>query len=211
MADPIIHGPALSTYARSVRLALEENGISYKLNEVNVLGAIPPDHLKRQPFGKVPAFEHDGFALHETQAINRYIDETFGGKKLQPADAKKRARMNQIIGILDSYGYPSMISAVVIERVVKPMMKAEPDEAKIKGAMPLAETSLDALEGLIGRNQFLAGEEISLADLHAVPIFEYFSQTPEGKTAIAKRPNVAAWWSRIKDRPSCVKTRPQLG
>jgi glutathione S-transferase len=32
-------------------------------------------HLSRQPFAKVPAFEHDGFALYETQAIMRYVDE----------------------------------------------------------------------------------------------------------------------------------------
>ena len=32
-------------------------------------------HLARHPFGKVPAFEHDEFALYETQAIMRYVDE----------------------------------------------------------------------------------------------------------------------------------------
>ncbi len=207
MADPIIHGPALSTYARSVRPALEEKGVGYKLNEVDVFSSKPPEHLKRQPFGKVPVFEHDGFAMYETQAINRYIDEAFGGKKLQPADPKKRARMNQIIGILDSYGYPSMISMVVSQR----MFESKPDEAKIKGSMPMVETSMAALEGLIGGSPFLAGEEISLADLHAVPIFEYFSRTPEGMAELAKHPKVAAWWGRIKDRPSCVKTRPPLG
>jgi glutathione S-transferase len=207
MADPIIHGPALSTYTRSVRLALEEKGVPYQLNEVDVFTAgAPPEHLKRQPFGKVPAFEHGGFALYETQAIERYVDDAFTGKRLQPSDPKRRARMNQVIGILDSYGYPSMIGAVVLQR-----MEKNPDEAKIKGALPNVETSLDALESLIGDGPYLAGEEVSLADLHAVPIFEYFAQTPEGKAGLAKHPRLAAWWDRIKDRPACVKTRPELG
>ena len=30
-------------------------------------------YLKRHPFAKVPAFEHDGFPLYETAAIERYL------------------------------------------------------------------------------------------------------------------------------------------
>jgi glutathione S-transferase len=41
---------------------------------------------RRQPFAKVPGFEHDGFALYETQAIMRYVDERFPGTPLQPED-----------------------------------------------------------------------------------------------------------------------------
>lgn len=65
MAKPIIYGPAYSTYARTVRLALEEKGVGYDLVEVDLLGgaAKAPEHLARHPFGKVPAFEHDGCEL----------------------------------------------------------------------------------------------------------------------------------------------------
>ena len=65
MAKPIIYGPAYSTYARTVRLALEEKGVGYDLVEVDLLGepAQAPEHLARPPFGKVPAFEHDGCEL----------------------------------------------------------------------------------------------------------------------------------------------------
>jgi Glutathione S-transferase len=68
MSDPIIYGPAYSTYARSVRLALEEKGVPYKLEAVDIIQGAgnAADHLRRQPFAKVPAFEHDGFALYET-------------------------------------------------------------------------------------------------------------------------------------------------
>ena len=65
MAKPIIYGPAYSTYARTVRLAREENGVGYDLVEVDLLGepAQAPEHLARHPCGKVPAFEHDGCEL----------------------------------------------------------------------------------------------------------------------------------------------------
>lgn len=211
MADPTLYGPAYSTYARTARLALEEKGVKYALEEVDILKPRNAAHMARQPWGKVPAFEHDGFKMYETQAIARYVDESFGGAKLQPADTKKRARMNQIVGILDSYGYNAMIGGVVWERVVKPLMNQTPDEGRIKETMPDAEKTLDALEGLIGDNKYLADNEVTLADLMAVPIIDYFAATPEGKAALAKRPKVSAWWNRIKDRPSVTRTTPQLG
>ena len=84
MADPILYGPGYSTYTRSVRLALEEKGVSYSREEVTTLTqfvteGMPKEQLSRQPFNKVPAFEHDGNMLYETAAIERYVDEAFDG------------------------------------------------------------------------------------------------------------------------------------
>lgn len=67
MAPPIIYGPALSTYVRTVRLVLEEKAAEYQLIEIDILKGDhkSPEHLARHPFGRVPAFEHDGFTLYE--------------------------------------------------------------------------------------------------------------------------------------------------
>ncbi len=75
MADPVLYGPAFSTYVRSVRLALEEKGAPYRLEEINIMEDAhkTPEHRARHPFAKVPAFEHDGFELYETMAIMRYV------------------------------------------------------------------------------------------------------------------------------------------
>ena len=104
MAAPIIYGPAFSTYVRTVRLTLEEKPASYELVDVAMMKGAhkEPEHLARNPFGKVPAFSDDGFDLYETDAIVRYIDQAIPGQDLQPVEAKPRARMNQIIGIIES-------------------------------------------------------------------------------------------------------------
>ncbi len=213
MAEPIIYGPAFSTYTRSVRLALEEKGAAYRLEEINILEDAhkTPEHLARHPFAKVPAFEHDGFALYETVAIMRYVDEAFDGPSLQPDDARGRARMTQVHGLMNAYAYSACISACVIQRLVVPLMGGTPDEAVIAEALPQAKTSIEALEALIGGDAYLAGAALSLADLHVAPVFDYFSQTPEGEKLLPGTPNLQRWWAEISQRDSVQKTKPSLG
>ena len=214
MSTPIIHGPAYSTYTRTARLALEEKGVAYKLDEVDLLTgeSQSPEHLARQPFGKVPAFTHDGLSLYETAAIARYADEAFPGPKLQPADVKRRARMAQIISIIDSYAYGACIGKVVWQRVVTPLLGGKPDDQAVADAMPMVEKSVAALEAAADANgPFLCGPEISLADLHLIPVIDYFSQTHEGKKVLAGAPKLTRWWKAVSARPSVTKTRPKLG
>ena len=109
------HGPGFSTYVRTARLALEEKGVDYDLEEFNFIAdGMPAEHLARNPFGKVPAFSHGDTVLYETVAIARYVDEAFDGPALQPGDAEGRARMVQASAIVDNYAYPSAITGVVI-------------------------------------------------------------------------------------------------
>ena len=213
MTDPILYGPAYSTYVRSCRLALEEKGQVYDFVEIDMFGGAhkEPDFLARHPFGKVPAFEHDGFPLYETGAILRYVDEVFAGPRLQPEDAHARARMNQAISIADNYAYTSLIFPIVIERLVEPSSDNTPDEAAIADALPQARTALAAFASLLGDRDFLAGEAPGLADLHLVPIYDYFAQTPEGETLLAEVPTLRRWWERMSARPSVAKTRPDTG
>ena len=213
MAKPVIYGPAYSTYARTVRLALEEKGVDYDLVEVDLLQGAnrSPEHLARQPFGKVPAFEHDGFALYETDAIARYVDETFPGTALTPADVRSRARMNQAMSIIGGYAYPAMIGQIFIQRAIMPMVGHTPDEAAIAAALPQAEVSLKALEQLIGDNRYLAGDQLSLADLLLAPIYDYLAQTPEGEKLLEAAPKLRRWWDELRERPTVARTRPALG
>lgn len=212
MADPILYGPAYSTYTRSARLALAEKGVAYRFEEVDFMqGGMPAEQLARQPFGKVPALEHDGFALYETGAIARYVDEAFPGPALQPDDPKARARMAQVIGIVDSYGYPAIVGQLVVQRLVSPMLGGTTDEAAIKAALPTVLTSIVALESLLDDSPYLAGDALSLADLHLAPIFGYFTMTPEAAPILAATPGLSRWWEAVSARESVAATQPQLG
>ena len=88
MAAPIIYGTDMSTYVRTARMSLEEKPAQYELVDVSVVkGEVKqPAHLARNPFGTIPAFEHDGMKIYETSAVIRYVDQVFSGAKLTPDD-----------------------------------------------------------------------------------------------------------------------------
>ncbi len=212
MAKPVLYGPGYSTYTRAARLAMEEKGVDYVLVEVDFIGAgMTDEHLTRHPFGKVPAFEHDGMMLYETQAIERYVDEGFDGPSLQPSDPAGRARMTQIISIIDSYTYPRTVGDLVIQRLVQPMLGGTADESIIEAALPEVDKSMREFETMLGDQEYLTGRALSLADLHLAPIFAYFVDTPESQGILEGKPNLNAWWQRVASRDSMTKTKPQLG
>lgn len=210
-----LHGPSISTYVRSVRLAFHEKGAEYELAEVNILAGQhkQPAHLARHPFGKVPALTHDGFTLYETQPILRYLDRVLPGPALAPTEAKAAARMDQLMAITDAYAYPSMITQVVMNRLVAPMLGGTANEAAITAALPQAALALSEIARLQaeGGGAFLAGGALSLADLLLAPVFGYFTQTPEGAAALAAHPGLAAWWAMFSARPAMAATAPKFG
>ncbi|HMG56984.1 MAG TPA: glutathione S-transferase N-terminal domain-containing protein, partial [Kofleriaceae bacterium] len=138
---PIVYGTEFSTYVRSVRMAFEEKGAAYELHDVSVLRGEhkQANHLTRNPFGTVPAFEHDGLELYETSPILRYIDQVCPGPALTPEDPRARARMNQVISIIDYHGYASIIGQIVVQRLFTALLANGTDEAVVKAGIPRAQ------------------------------------------------------------------------
>jgi glutathione S-transferase len=206
---PIVFGAPYSVYVRAVRLALEEKGVDYELVPVDIFaaGGRPAEHLTRHPFGKIPAFEHAGFRLYEAGAITRYVDEAFAGPFLQSVDARDRARMNQIISVLDSYAYRTLVWDIYVERVSRPASGEVADEESIAAALPKAEVCLFALSELMDEAPWLAGPAISLADLHAAPMFAVFRLAPEGERLVGHHHRLGRWWDRVSSRPSFLRTQ----
>ena len=208
MARPIVYGLAGSTYVWSTRLALAEKGVAHELVEVGFGQHREEPHLSRHPFAKMPAFEHDGFALYETQAILRYIDEGFPVAPLQPTDLHQFSRMNQIIGIVDAYAWQAIAAGVLVNRVLKPRLGLPVDEVVVAAALPRARLCISEIARLMGEEPYLAGDRVSLADLMVIPLFYLFAKLPEGEAPLAEHPNIRPWMRRMEARQSFQVTKP---
>lgn len=208
---PVLHGYRYSVYLRVALFALHEKGVPCLRAEVNPFDTpVAADYLALHPFGRVPALVHDGFALYETAAITRYVDEAFAGPRLQPATARLRARMVQIQSVVDSYAYWPLVRQVFSHAVFRPRAGAEADAGEIRAGLAAAPRVLRAIARLGGDGRFLLGDTISLADIHLAPILAGFAAVEAGRELLAAEPGLAAWWARMAAHPGFLATDPGL-
>jgi glutathione S-transferase len=208
MSEVVVHGILGSPFVRAVRATLEEKGQPYRVQAMKPGEHKSAAYVALHPFGRVPAIEHDGFKLYETQAILRYLDAVFPEPALQPKDPKAAARMNQIMGINDWYLFPEVARIIVFQRIVGPAIFGHtPDETVIAQAAPKVPVCIGELNRLLGDNPFLAAEHVSLADLLLAPQLDYLFRTPEGRAAM-QGTGLESWLTRMNARPSMQATLP---
>jgi len=210
MTGIVLYGFDGSTYVRTVRMLLAEKAVPYELVPVNVLAGEPrqSEHLARNPFGKVPVLEHDGFRVLETSAIAPYLDEVLPGASFTPDNAKDRARMRMAMGIVDSYGYGALISVAGYH--LFPDFIGGPNEEARQRGIATGRLVLTELMKLRGNDDFIAGAKPSLADFYLAPICFYVALTPDAGDVFSVD-GFAAWWERIQTLPSYQSTAPSLG
>ena len=84
-----------STCSRKARMTLNEKGVDWKSHHIDLheFENWEPWYIKIHPNGVVPALDHGGRIVYESNAIMEYIDETFDGPSLHPQDTWERAMM----------------------------------------------------------------------------------------------------------------------
>jgi glutathione S-transferase len=206
MSSFIVHGVPGSPYVRAALLTLEEKGANYELAAMR-LGTLKQEpHLSRHPFGRIPALEHDGWMLYETQAIMRYVDAVVPGPLLQPEEPRSAARMNQLMGIADWYLMPQVSRTITFNRVVAPRFGRPIDEDAVARAIPEARICIAEISRLLGGDLWMAGAALSLADLLLASHLSMFALAPEGAQILRDHANLNGWLQRIEARPSMPAT-----
>jgi len=206
MSRMIVHGVPGSPYVRAALLTLEEKDAEYELAAM-ALGTLKQEpHLSRHPFGRIPAFEHDGWMLYETQAIMRYVDAVAPGPRLQPEEPRAAARMNQLMGITDWYVMRQVSMPITRNRVVAPRFNRPVDEDAVAKAIPDARNCVAEIGRLLDGHTWMAGEALSLADLLLAPHLSMFAEAPEGAQILQEHENLRGWLKRIEARPSMQAT-----
>ncbi|MBX3158860.1 MAG: glutathione S-transferase family protein [Deltaproteobacteria bacterium] len=197
-----LYGHPISTCTRKVLCTLNETNTPFELVTLDFAKADHKHaaHLARQPFGKMPALDDDGFVLYESRAMSRYIDAK-AGHKLTPSDAKLDALMEQWISVEVENFTPNAMKFVyhtVFQR-------AQTDEVLAKAAEGL-EASCSVLDKALAGKTYLVGDQFTIADICYAPYFEYAIMNPQAKEIFTKHANVASWWGRVSERPAWRKT-----
>jgi glutathione S-transferase len=208
MSDITVYGIPGSPFLRAVEITLKEKGTDYRLQAMSPAEMKTPEHLAMHPFGRIPIFEQGDFRLYETQAICRYVDEVFPNPPLTPGNPQARARMNQVIGIIEWYFFPKAAAPIAFNRIIGPRLLGLPsDEAAIAEAMPMARTCFTELDRLLDDKPYFAGDSVSLADIMLASQLDLLSETPEGHELISGT-RLVSWLDRMRSRPSFIATQP---
>ncbi len=203
----VVHTFPGSPYGRAVLMAMEEKGIAYRLALLGVGEAKAEPHLSLHPFGRVPAIEHGGFRLYETQAILRYVDRLSPTPPLAPTELRSLARMDQVMNVCDWYLMRGVNDVIGFHRIVAPrLFGAAPDEAAIAAAMPQAHQVMGVLARTLGTKPFLVSDGLTLADILCATHLDFLSMTPEWGALIAAAPALGSWLERVRGRASFAAT-----
>ena len=203
MAPVTLYGASYSVYTRIARLAMEELGLAYDLEELDIFDkeTLPADYLERHPFSKIPALEHEGFRLFEADAIVRYVLDLAGNGELLPQDPRERARCLQVQRIVDNYAYPTLVWGVFVEERERGQEgQLAPEVVERAGLV------LKVLRDLQAGPWFL-GDHVTLADLWLAPVLVYFRMAPTGRALLSEVPALVTWLEAVQARPSMQATR----
>jgi glutathione S-transferase len=204
MMELEIIGVPYSNYVRSIRMLCEEKGVAYKLT---LARPHSPEVTVIHPAGQVPCLRHGALELFESLAIAFYIDKAFPGRGFFPGGAVEGARVLQWISYVNAKVDRWIMREFVVPSVFFDKTKG-PDTVKIAAAQPEIEKCLAVLERAVAKTGFLAGDDLTFADINVLPILTVFQQFPQGRQMTEGYPNLSAYVGKLAARPSFANTAP---
>ncbi|PAV14996.1 glutathione S-transferase [Pyrrhoderma noxium] len=194
-----VYGNIFSPYVQLVVIALREAKVQYEL--VPVEDQKSPEYLSKQPFGQVPLLEdEDGFLIYESRAIARYIISKYAPKSaLIPKGLKENALFEQAVSIETSNFSPNAYN-LVRESFSATITGVPPNEERLTELRKTFSDKLKGYDAILGKQKYLAGNEITLADLFHLPMGA-LSFERIGFKGVYEYPNVKRWWEEITSIP----------
>ncbi len=204
----LFHHP-FCPHSRFIRLALGELGLEARLIEERVWDRREA-FLVLNPAGTTPVLVEEGYpAVPGAAVIAEYLDETHGGElgnhRLMPASPAGRVEVRRLTGWFNDKFFDEVSGPMVMERFYKRHMRIEngggpPDTDAIRAARANIRYHLAYIGWLVRTRDWLAGEQLSYADLAAaahLSSVDYLGDVPWSEDEAAK-----TWYARVKSRPS---------
>jgi len=196
----LIHFP-LSPFGRKLRLAIFEKELLADMEAAEPWG-MGEDLLALNPAGTLPVLDVDGEAfLSPSPVICEFLEETGQGAPLWPDDPIERAEARRLTAWFDEKFHREATELVLYERIYKRLKHSGyPDMSRMRAGFHNIRIHLDYIGYLTDRRRWLAGDELSYADLAAaghLSAIDYCGDVPWDDFPAAKD-----WYVRLKSRPS---------
>lgn len=208
MENVKIYGVQFSTYTRAVQLVCEEKGIKYDISfEVNDMPVEfkSSEHGQYHPYRKIPMLVDGDNVLCESLAICRYLEANFVGTPLIPSDKWLAAKVDEWCQLAVCYFNNAIIKNYVIELVFP---KGENNQVRfdvMEQMKPAALEALIAISSQLAENNYLLGNEFTLADIMVAPSLYYARHLPQEFALVEEGSALDKYIQRLEQRPSGQK------
>ncbi|XP_031748213.1 glutathione S-transferase theta-1 isoform X1 [Xenopus tropicalis] len=190
----------LSQPCRSVYIFAKANRIPFNYCKLQLLKA--GEHLT-QEFGKVsvlhkvPALKDGNFTMAESTAMLLYLARKYKTPNhWYPSDLQKRARVDEYLAWQHTNTRPHGSKVFWTKCVSPTILGKEVPSEKMNAVMAEFVTTMNNFEEkFLGNKPFIAGDEISVADL--VAIVEIMQVIASGVNVFEERPKLGSWKQRL--------------
>ncbi len=189
---------------RVVRMFMAEKGIAVPLVEVDLMKGEnrKEPYLSKNPHGQMPALElDDGSTVCEITAICEYLEDTHPKPALIGSNAKEKAETRMWTRRVDLNVCEPLANGFRFSQglpLFKDRMITLPEAAD--GLKKIARDRLKWIDGNIAGRDFVCGSRFTLADVLLFCFLDFGGQV--GQPLDPENKNVAAWFARVKSRPS---------
>ena len=191
-------GRSSSCNVQKALWALEELKLPYARIDVggDFGGLDDPAYLAMNPNGRVPTLQDGDLIVWESDALVRYIAARYGVGHLWAEDPAERAIADQWMAWTAMSLHPDWIK--LFWKLVR-TPPARRDADAIARHLEATSTRFKFLDRHFENHRYLAGDRFSMADIPAgMTLYRWFEMEIERPVT----PNVAAWYSRLLERPA---------
>ena len=163
-------------------------------------------HAERNPNGRVPVLDDDGFVLWESRAIMQYLADKTPGQTLFPTDLRERAEVTRWLFWCAAHMTPAN-TVLVQERFVKKLSGVPSNPVEAARGEALFAQFAPILDAHLAGKSWVANDRLSLADYSLAAGFALAG--PAG-LPIAEYANLRAWLGRVQELDAWKQTAPPM-
>ncbi|MCQ2914771.1 MAG: glutathione S-transferase family protein [Alphaproteobacteria bacterium] len=206
----LIHYP-FCPFSRKVRIALSEIGIEAEMKSVEPWNLPVEFRTNINPTGEVPVlFDPIGKYICGHYPIVEFLYETTScSASIIGTESFDRAEVRRLCDLFDRNFYDNITKLIFIEKIYKPLngnSASNINTQAIRAATTNLKNYLLYIESLLNNRHWLAGENITMADISAgaqISILDYLGHIPwYAKDLTPNFPELKNWYQRLKSRPS---------
>ncbi|KAI0092254.1 glutathione transferase [Irpex rosettiformis] len=211
-----LYGDNISNLALRVAHVLTDKQVPFEYIKVDMIAGKhkSPEHAQRHPFGQIPYIDDDGLVLYESRAICKYIATKWRDQGVQlipdPNDLEANALFDQALSIEQNNFEPITLN-IMLELKYKPLRGEKTDEKFVESLIAKLEVKLNGYETILSKQKYLAGENLTLADIyHLAWGAVLIDELGVNSTIDEKRPHVARWFKNLSSLPGWLAVKNGL-